>query len=89
MDTRKCTASSILAVYFFLDSMAVAVHLSRKQIHRQAEGMTFDVVLTAIAYSYIVYRQYVDWRSNGQGGEQTEDAPTSDIQEQVATEGVV
>ena len=53
----------ILAAYFFIDSTSVAYHLSRKQIHREAKGMTLDVSLSMIAYTYLVYQQFIDYRS--------------------------
>ena len=45
-----------LAVCFFIDSCAVAFHLSRRQIHRQAQGMTIDLCLNMASYGYQVSR---------------------------------
>ena len=50
----------ILALYFFIDSTTVAVHLSQEQIHREAQGMTIDVCINLAAYSFLVYRQISD-----------------------------
>mmetsp|Transcript_28557 Transcript_28557/g.60554 ORF Transcript_28557/g.60554 Transcript_28557/m.60554 type:complete len:191 (-) Transcript_28557:363-935(-) len=61
-----------LAAYFFLGSMVIAHHLSKAQIHKQSRGMIFDVCLNMVAYAYIVYRQYVDWRESGNESGQTE-----------------
>lgn len=52
-----------LAVYFFADSTTVAAHLSQEQIHREAKGMIIDVCINFAAYSFIVYRQIVDWKA--------------------------
>ncbi|KAL9180668.1 hypothetical protein ACHAXT_011121 [Thalassiosira profunda] len=56
----------VLAAYFFIDSTTVAVHLSRRQIHRQARGMTIDIAGTLAAYLYLVYRQAVEWKRSRQ-----------------------
>lgn len=78
----------VLAVFFFIDSTSVVYHLNRHQIHRQAEGMTFDVVLCVVAYLYMVYRQFVDWRTSGQNsGGQAEQSSSSEVQ--VQSDGVV
>eukprot|EP00563_Minutocellus_polymorphus_P006033 CAMPEP_0181033272 /NCGR_PEP_ID=MMETSP1070-20121207/7169_1 /TAXON_ID=265543 /ORGANISM="Minutocellus polymorphus, Strain NH13" /LENGTH=191 /DNA_ID=CAMNT_0023110689 /DNA_START=297 /DNA_END=872 /DNA_ORIENTATION=- len=58
-----------LAAYFFLDSTTVAVHLSRGQIHKQSEGMTIDVCVNMAAYCFMVYRQFADWRAEGNNEE--------------------
>ena len=53
-----------LAVYFFLDSCSIAVNLlDRNEVHKYASAMTFDVVIGMIAYTFLVYRQYVDYKS--------------------------
>lgn len=57
----------VLAVYFFIDSTSVAVHLSREQIHRQAKGMALDVFVNMAAYAFLIYRQFVDWRTSASG----------------------
>ena len=54
----------IFATYFFVDSAVVAVHLSRDQIHRQAQGMTIDICLNLLAYGFMVYRQLADMKTN-------------------------
>ena len=74
------------AAYFFIDSTSIVVHLSRKQIHRYAEGMTFDVCLNMLAYAFMVYRQFVDWREPGQNsGQALEHLSTTEVH----SEGVV
>lgn len=68
------------AAYFSIDSTLIVVHLSRKQIHRQAEGMTFDVCLNMVAYAFMVYWQFVDWRESGQNsGQASEHLPTTEV----------
>lgn len=52
------------AVLFFVDSTTVALNLSREQIHKQAQGMVFDVVLNMAAYGFMVYRVFDDWRGS-------------------------
>lgn len=59
---------ALLAVYFFIDSTIVADNLSRKQIHKEARGMTIDVVINMLAYCYMVHRQFVDWRASHSSG---------------------
>ena len=54
-----------LAAYFFIDS-TVVWHLSREQIHREAKGMTVDVFVNIAGYAFLVYRQFVDWKTSGQ-----------------------
>ena len=53
-----------LAVYFVIDSAAVVFHLTRKEVHHLANGMLLDVVINMLAYFYLVYRQFVDWRKS-------------------------
>eukprot|EP00956_Cyclotella_meneghiniana_P026226 scaffold56180_cov77-Cyclotella_meneghiniana.AAC.7 len=45
------------------DSAVVAVHLSREEIHREAQGMTIDICLNLLAYGYMVYRQFADMKT--------------------------
>ena len=64
-----------LAVYFFIDSTCVFDDLHRKQIHRQAEGMTFDVFFNMAAYGYMIYRQREDLMAvSGQSNESRHEA---------------
>jgi hypothetical protein len=49
-----------LAVIFFVDSTHVAINLSQKQIHKEAQGMTIDITVNLIAYSFLVYQQFAD-----------------------------
>ena len=70
----------VLAALFFLDSTSVAFHLTRHQIHRQSEGMVVDVCINMLAYSYLIYRQYVDYRAT-HDGEQEEDLARSEEDE--------
>uniref|UniRef100_A0A7S4JWV2 Uncharacterized protein n=1 Tax=Odontella aurita TaxID=265563 RepID=A0A7S4JWV2_9STRA len=74
-----------LAIYFFIDSTCVFDNLNRHQIHRQAEGMTYDVFLNMAAYAYMVYRQVVDYRATGQGNGSVhgEEASMPDTQAEV------
>eukprot|EP00581_Thalassiosira_minuscula_P009563 CAMPEP_0183702706 /NCGR_PEP_ID=MMETSP0737-20130205/725_1 /TAXON_ID=385413 /ORGANISM="Thalassiosira miniscula, Strain CCMP1093" /LENGTH=191 /DNA_ID=CAMNT_0025929361 /DNA_START=266 /DNA_END=841 /DNA_ORIENTATION=+ len=74
-----------LAAYFFIDATTVAHHLSRHQIHRQAKGMTYDICLNLLAYSYMVYLQFVDWQESRSDGEPMENSAT----EAVRSEGIV
>jgi len=53
-----------LAVYFVIDSAAVVFHLTRKEVHHLANGMLLDVVINMLAYFYLVYRQFADWRKS-------------------------
>lgn len=44
----------VLAVYFFLDSTAIAVKLSnKKEVHKFASAMTLDVVIGVIGYGFL------------------------------------
>ena len=52
-----------LAAYFFLDSTTIAFHLSREQIHREAKGMTLDLCINIVAYSFLLYRQVMNRNS--------------------------
>ena len=63
-ETAALWIEGILAIYFFIDSTTVAVHLSQEQIHRQAQGMTLDVCVNLAAYSFLVYRQLLNWRES-------------------------
>lgn len=81
----------VLAVLFFIDSTSVALLHTRHEVHRQAEGMTFDVCINMLAYSYLIYRQYVDYRTthNNNGNEQQlEEDTAEDNEEQVNREVV-
>ena len=82
----------VLAVLFFIDSTSVALLHTRHEVHRQAEGMTFDVCINMLAYSYLIYRQYADYRTthNNDGNEQQllEEDTAEDNEEQV-NRGVV
>ena len=65
----------VLAAIFFLDSTSVALLHTRHEIHRQATGMTFDVCINMVAYSYLIYRQYVHYRTTHNNDEnELEDA---------------
>jgi len=74
------------AVYYFIDSTSIAVHLSRGEIHRRAGGMLLDVCLNIVAYAFMVYRQFDDWRNSGRDGEQNSEHSSA---AEVQTEGVV
>ena len=81
----------VLAVLFFIDSTSVALLHTRHEVHRQAEGMTFDVCINMLAYSYLIYRQYADYRTthnNNDGNEQQLEEDTEDNEEQVNREVV-
>lgn len=67
-----------LAAYFFVDSTSIAVHLSRKQIHREAKGMTFDVCINVAAYGFMVYRQFVHWKTSEQNNGNTQHDSSTD-----------
>lgn len=56
-----------IAACFFVDSASAAVHLSRNEVHRQAEGMTIWVIINIVAYIFMVYRLFVDWQTMKQG----------------------
>lgn len=56
-----------LAVYFLIDSVGVVFHLTRNEVHHLANGMMFDVVVSMLAYLYMVYRQLADWRKTNLG----------------------
>ena len=56
-----------LAVYFLIDSVGVVFHLTRNEVHLLANGMMFDVVVSMLAYLYMVYRQLADWRKTNLG----------------------
>jgi hypothetical protein len=61
-----------IAAFFFAESAMAAVHLSRNEVHRQAEGMTMWVIINIVAYIFMVYRLFVDWQTMRQGAKQTE-----------------
>lgn len=52
-----------IALYFLIASVVVV----RKEVHHQANGMVLDVVLNMLAYLYMVYRQFADWRKSNIG----------------------
>lgn len=74
-----------LAVYFFVDSTCVFGNLHRHQIHRQAEGMAYDVFLNMAAYAYMIYRQVIDYQDTGEGtgSEHEEDDAMPETQAEV------
>ena len=61
-----------IAACFFVDSAVASVHLSRNEVHRQAEGMTIWVIINIVAYAFMVYRLFVDWQMTKQSAKQTE-----------------
>ena len=71
----------LLAVYFFLDSCSIAVNLlDKKEVHKYASAMTFDVVIGMIAYAFLVYGQYVNYKSA--------DTDDSEIEQQQSLEQI-
>ena len=51
----------ILATYFLIDSMAVSA-MELREIQREDEHLTVDVIINAAAYLYITVRQLKEWR---------------------------
>lgn len=71
----------VLAAIFFCDSASVALLHTRHEIHRQATGMTFDVCINMVAYSYLIYRQYVHYRTTNNNDEnELKDALDNEVQ---------
>ncbi|KAL3767894.1 hypothetical protein ACHAW5_010137 [Stephanodiscus triporus] len=62
----------VLSAFFFIDSTMAAVHRSRNEIHRQAEGMMVWVFVNMAAYTFMVYRLLVDKQTKKQNAKQTE-----------------
>ncbi len=61
-ETKPLWVEFFIAVYFVFDSSSVVFDLSRNEIHKLSKGMLGDVLLNMLAYFYIVYRQFIDWR---------------------------
>eukprot|EP01082_Thalassiosira_pseudonana_P011292 g10793.t1 g10793 contig4:2575437-2576147(-) len=65
-DSDECRPQSlvvelILALYFMIDSLTVSV-LQLRDINREDEHLTLDVMINAAAYLYITIRQYREWK---------------------------
>lgn len=72
-ETKPLWVEFFIALYFVFDSSSVVSHLSRNEIHKLSKGMLDEVLINVLAYSYLVYRQFVDWRkSNLDQTEQTD-----------------
>ena len=60
--TKPLWIEFTVAVYFVFDSASVVSDLTRNEIHKLSKGMLVDVLINMLAYFYIVYRQFSDWR---------------------------
>lgn len=72
-ETKPLWIEFFIAVYFVFDSLSVISDLSRNEIHKLSKGMLGDVLTNMLAYFFLVYRQFIDWRrSNLDQTEQTD-----------------
>ena len=60
--THSLYLELILAVYFLNDS-AYRSSMELREIDREDENLTLDVMINAAAYLYITIRQYKEWKN--------------------------